>query len=166
MFSINHLKHLVYEIIAPAKHLRETYKAFRKLLEYDHQSHEMLALLEKLYHEKKGVDFYAAVKGYNGLSHGVSKMVELLETMALDLSENFFRLLQRRFIHPNVRSEIEEPDPSSPFVLLLDQIATGAEKILQAVKPRALEGFESYVPAQRIRRHNQSLSPLLRGQPA
>src|SRR4030042_4998349 len=130
MFSRNHLKHLVYEIFAPPKHLRETYKAFRKLLEYDHQSHEMLALLEKLYHEKKGVDFYAAVKGYDGLSHGVSKMVELLETMA---PRSYRKLLP---IYHNVDSsirtsalKIEEPDPSSPFVLPLDQVATGAENL-------------------------------------
>ena len=130
MFAINYLKQLIHEIFAPAKHLKETYKAFRKLLEYDHQSHEMLALLEKLYHEKKGVDFYAAVKDYNGLSQSVSKMVELLETMAPRSYRKLLPIYCR--IDSSIRTsalKIEKPDPSSPFVLPLDQIATGAENL-------------------------------------
>ena len=130
MFSIHYLKHVLYEIFFPTKHLSMTYQAFRKLLEYDHQSHEMLALLEKLYHEKKGVEFYAAVEVYKKLSHGVSKMAELLDAM-VPRSYRKLRLVFRN-IDSAIRAsalKMEEPAPSSPSVLALDRAAVGAESL-------------------------------------
>ncbi len=151
MFSLRFLTRMVYRFFAPAKYLRETYQAFRKLLEYDHQSHEMLSWLERLYHERKGVDFYAAIRGYNRLSYAVSKMVELLDTMAPRSSRKLLPIYCKT--DSSIRASalsFEEPDPSSPYVLPLDQMAKGSENLAGSKATRLGRiGSELHLPVPR-----------------
>jgi pyruvate,water dikinase len=96
MFIANLLKHWTYQLFAPGTLLREKYEAFRKLLDYDTKSHELIAELEQIYYDELKVDVAVVEKKYQELSSYVSTAVESLSkicpTCFLDLKDYFKKI--------------------------------------------------------------------------
>ena len=131
MLSWNDLSRLFYQTFSPGKILRETYHAFRALLDADHRSHEQVAVLEKLYHENKRADFCAVIKAYEELTHTIPQMIRSLERMAPGAYPRLSSLFSR--IDSTIRAEglrVDPVDPSSPLVLSLDSLPSPAEKLV------------------------------------
>jgi len=61
--------------------LRQTYDAFKSLLELDGRSHDLMAEFEILYHDGKREDFAAICNRYDEFSRAVAGMVDSLEKM-------------------------------------------------------------------------------------
>ena len=81
MLIKNLFRHWTYQVFSPATILREKYKSFKVLLEYDKAAHDFLATLEDIYYSEKKCDFQAVVKIYEHFSIAVSGMVEHLLKM-------------------------------------------------------------------------------------
>jgi pyruvate,water dikinase len=131
MLSLNDLSRLFYRIFSPGKILRETYRAFRALLDYDHRSHEQVAALEKFYHEDRRADFCTVIKSYEELAQAIPQMIHSLERMAPGAYPKLPSIFKR--IDSAIRTEglkVDEVDPSSPFVLPLDNLPSTAEKLV------------------------------------
>jgi pyruvate,water dikinase len=131
MLSLNDLTRLFYQTFSPGKILRETYDAFRTLLDADHKCHEQVAVLEKLYHEDKRADFYAVIKVYEELARAIPLMIQSLERMAQGSYPRLSGIFTR--IDSAVRAEglrADTLDPSSPLVLSLDSLSSSAEKLV------------------------------------
>ena len=131
MLFLNNLTRLFNWTFSPGKILRETYHAFRALLDADHRSHEQVATLEKLYHENKRADFCAAIKCYEELAQAVPLMIRSLERMAPGVYPQLSSLFTR--IDSAIRAEglaVDPVDPSSPLVLPLDSLPSPADKLV------------------------------------
>ena len=74
-------KHWSLRVLAPDTVLRRTYDAFKELLRFDIQCHELMAEFEELYYQGKREDFAAIRVRYNKLSAGVQAMLVALERM-------------------------------------------------------------------------------------
>jgi pyruvate, water dikinase len=125
-----YLRHVLTRLFAPSKHLKKTYEAFRQLLEWDQQSHEMMAELEGFFHDEKRADFYTITKTYERLYRSVAEMVDHLDAMAPRSYRTLFPRL--RDIDASVRAsglKIQEPDGSPPFVLPLEEVPPHAENL-------------------------------------
>ena len=61
--------------------LRQTYDAFKVLLEQDGRSHDLMAEFEMLYHDGKREDFVAICNRYDDFSNAVAGMIDSLEQM-------------------------------------------------------------------------------------
>jgi pyruvate,water dikinase len=130
MVFLNDLTRLFYQTFSPGRMLRETYQAFRALLDADHQCHEQVAVLEKLYHENKRADFHAAIKAYEELAEAIPLMIRSLETMAPGAYPRLSAIFTR--MDSGIRAEalrVEPFDPSSPLVLPLDSGPSLSEKL-------------------------------------
>jgi pyruvate, water dikinase len=75
-------KYWTYRLFAPGVVLRETYDAFRELLDLDSRSHELMADLEDVYYQGKKEDFCRIGTRYDALAASVGAMVTSLERMA------------------------------------------------------------------------------------
>jgi pyruvate, water dikinase len=131
MLSLNDLIRLFYQTFSPGRILRETYQAFRTLLDADHQCHEQVAVLEKLYHENKRADFCAVIKSYEELAQAIPQMIQSLERMAPGVSSQLSPIFTR--MDSGIRAEglrVDPVDPSSPFVLPLGSLPSIAEKLV------------------------------------
>ncbi len=120
-----------YQTFSPGRILRETYQAFRSLLDADHRSHEQVAVLEKLYHEDKRADFCAVVRAYEELAQAIPQMIRCLERMAPGAYPQLSSVFTR--MDSAIRAEglhVETVDPSSPFVVSLESIPSAAEKLV------------------------------------
>jgi pyruvate,water dikinase len=127
---LNDLARLFYWTFSPERILRETYQAFRALLDADHACHEQVAALETLYHEDKHVDFFAAIRAYEALSRAVPRMIQSLESMAPGAYPRLPAIFAR--MDSAIRAEglhVDTVDPSSPLVLPLDSLPSSAEKL-------------------------------------
>ncbi|RUM41745.1 MAG: hypothetical protein DSY70_00675 [Desulfobulbus sp.] len=74
-------RHWSYRIFAPGVMLRQTYDAFKTLLEQDGLSHDLMAEFEMFYHDGKRVDYTAICRRYDAFSKAVFSMVTSLEEM-------------------------------------------------------------------------------------
>jgi pyruvate, water dikinase len=129
-FMRRSITHLLTRAFAPSKHLKKTYQAFRKLLEWDRQSHERMAELEGFFHDVKRGDFYTIRKAYEDLHHAVAEMVEHLEAMAPRSHKRLFQRL--REIDDAVKVSglrLQAPDTSPPHVLPLHEVPRRAENL-------------------------------------
>ena len=88
MLSLNDFIRLFYRTFSPGRILRETYWAFRSLLDADHKSHEQVAVLEKLYHESKHADFCAVIQSYEEVAQAIPQMIRSLETSSAATPES------------------------------------------------------------------------------
>lgn len=125
-----YLMHIAIRVFAPSRHLKRTYETFRRLLEWDQRSHEMMTELEGFYHEEKTGDFYAVKKAYEELYSAVAEMVGHLDVMATRSYKKLFERLSD--IDSKVRAsglELQEPDASPPFVLALEEVPQQAEDL-------------------------------------
>jgi len=122
MLTTNLFKYWAYQVFTPGTVLREKYEAFKSLLKHDKCSHELMAELEEIYHNKTKVDFKVIEEKYNGFSHCVSGMVQDLARMCpgryLDLKDYFkkFNFYVRFMLAP------PEFDFSPPFTIPLSKI--------------------------------------------
>ncbi|MGD9248259.1 MAG: hypothetical protein PVI60_09905, partial [Desulfobacteraceae bacterium] len=55
------------QAFSPGAVLKEKYAAFKSLLAYDKQAHDLMAELEEIYHEQIRVDFSVIEKKYTAL---------------------------------------------------------------------------------------------------
>ncbi len=69
-------KHWSYRFFAPGMMVRQTYEAFKRLLLYDGQCHELMAELEVLYHDGRREDFALIKRRYEKFAVAVSGMIE------------------------------------------------------------------------------------------
>ena len=72
-------KHWTYRLFAPGVMLRQTYDAFKKLLEEDGRSHDLMAEFEMLYHDEKREDFAGICRRYDAFADAVGGMIDSLE---------------------------------------------------------------------------------------
>ncbi len=115
-------KYWSYRLFAPGVMLRQTYDAFKTLLEQDGRSHDLMAEFEMLYHDGKREDFAAICRRYDEFSHAVAGMVDSLEQMnpadAVTLRDYF-----RKFDF-YIRFLLAPPEQFSvpPFVVQFDPV--------------------------------------------
>jgi pyruvate, water dikinase len=131
MLSLNDIIRLFHRTYSPGRILRETYLAFRTLLDADHKCHERVAVLEKLYHENKRADFCAVIKSYEELAQAIPQMIQSLESMAPGGFSRLSPIFTR--MDSAIRAEglhIHTVDPSSPFVLPLGSVPSFGEKLV------------------------------------
>jgi len=69
-------KHWSYRLFAPGVMVRHTYEAFKRLLVYDGQCHDLMAELEVLYHDGRREDFSQITRRYEDFAAAVSGMIE------------------------------------------------------------------------------------------
>ncbi len=69
-------KHWSYRLFAPGIMVRHTYEAFKRLLVYDGQCHDLMAELEVLYHDGRREDFSRITRRYEDFAAAVSGMIE------------------------------------------------------------------------------------------
>lgn len=117
-------RHWSYRIFASGSILRQTYDAFKELLEQDALSHDRMAELEILYHEGRKEDFSRIRSRYTAFAEAVQAMVKSLEHLRpVDAS-----LLRQYFTKFDfyVRFILAPPeeDTGEPFVLPLRNITT------------------------------------------
>lgn len=74
-------KHWSYRLFAPGVMLRQTYDAFKVLLEDDGRSHDLMAEFEMLYHDGKREDFAGICRRYDDFAGAVGGMIDSLEQM-------------------------------------------------------------------------------------
>ena len=74
-------RHWTYQIFFPGTVLRERYEAFKRLLDHDRKSHELLAELEEIYYQGKKVDIQWVDRLFVQLSEEVREMVDSLRAM-------------------------------------------------------------------------------------
>jgi hypothetical protein len=110
-----YLAHLATRLLAPAKHLKATYEAFRQLLEWDQRSHEKMAELESFRHDEKKADFWAIRKTYEDLHGAVAEMVVRLDLMAPRSYQALFPRLRQidAAVHAS-GLKLQPPDASPP----------------------------------------------------
>jgi pyruvate,water dikinase len=74
-------KHWSRRLFSPERLLRQTYESFKTLLDYDLESHELMAEFEALYYEDRREDFARIRDRYRHLAQSVAGMVAALEQM-------------------------------------------------------------------------------------
>ena len=74
-------KHWSYRLFAPGAMLRQTYDAFKTLLEEDARSHDLMAEFELLFHEGRREDFSRISLRFEEFSSAVRAMITALEKM-------------------------------------------------------------------------------------
>jgi pyruvate,water dikinase len=84
------------QAFSPGAVLKEKYAAFKSLLAYDKQAHDLMAELEEIYHEQIRVDFSVIEKKYTALSACVGRIVSSLNRMHpsryADLEEFYLKI--------------------------------------------------------------------------
>ncbi|MEW6663952.1 MAG: PEP/pyruvate-binding domain-containing protein [Thermodesulfobacteriota bacterium] len=129
-FSLALVRHLLCRWFAPAGLLKETYKAFQGVLEHDRRSHELLASLERFYHEESRVDYCAVSRAYDGLTRAVSEMIRQLDAMAPGSYSGLFSIL--RGIDVEIRGSalrFEKAGHSTPLALPLLRLPPGSAAV-------------------------------------
>ena len=115
-------KHWSYRIFAPGVVLRQTYDAFKDLLEQDGRCHELMAGFEVLFYENLHEDFSRIRRRYARFSDAVLAMIHDLElmqpgsTVTLQAYYKKFDFYIRFLLAP------PEPDIAPPFVQHLGDI--------------------------------------------
>lgn len=82
MFDNNFLKRWYARFLAPDQLQRETYDAFKQLLEHDSQCHELIAVFQDLYYKDRPVEWLNVIDCYNQLYNAVSGVVYSLATIS------------------------------------------------------------------------------------
>ncbi len=75
-------RHWSYRLFAPGTMLRQTYEAFKRLLVFDGQCHDLMAEFEVLYHDGRREDFAAIRRRYDRFARAVSGMIDSLEEIS------------------------------------------------------------------------------------
>ena len=125
--SLALIRNLLYRFFAPGRLLRETYRAFREVLEHDHRSHERLAWIERLYQDRSRVDFCAVSRGHEALSQAVSGMIRNLDAMVPRSYTGLFSVFQG--IDASIRGSalrFEGTEPSTPLAVPLTRLPPGS----------------------------------------
>lgn len=126
------LTNLWYRIFSPGTLIQKRYGSFKALLEKDSLAHDLMARLQSFYEGEPRVELSAVEAAYEKLSETISGMIEDLQRMNpgqyTKLSEVF------RSIDASVRKEFppHKGDISSPLILRLDEVPSGAKGILGA----------------------------------
>lgn len=122
-------KYFTYQLFAPGVLLRETYEAFKKVLECDKKGLELIAELEDVYHEGKTVDLAWAQQRSRRLSGFVKCAVDNLIRMSplphLSLLDHFKKI----DFYVTLGLTPLDYDFSPPFVLPLDRIPPDGERL-------------------------------------
>ena len=82
MSLANALRHWALRWFSPGRLVRTRYDAFRRLLDCDQHGHELIAQLERIYHDREMVDFARVVATSRELSGQVAGAVEALSRLA------------------------------------------------------------------------------------
>jgi len=75
-------KHWTARLFSPETMHRQTYEAFKRLLRYDGEAHDLMAELEMLYHEGKRLDLTGVRRLYERFSEAIREMVTNLTYLA------------------------------------------------------------------------------------
>ncbi len=158
-------KHWSLRFLAPDTVLRRTYEAFKDLLRFDIQCHELMAEFEELYYQGRREDFAAIRVRYRKLSASVQGMLSALERMqpgrTSSLREYFIKydfyaqmLLEppERFLTPPYAVGHNELHPAS----LVGNKSHSLLRIQQAQQAEVPAGFSITVSsAAMLMAHNQ-----------
>jgi len=145
----NLFRYWTFQVFSPGTLLREKYESFKRLLEYDKQAHDHLAVLEDLYYNRRKKDFQAIAVVYGQFASCVSNMVDELLIMCpsryWDLKAYFkkFDFYVRFMLAP------PEFDCTPPFTIGLDDPGLPDESVAgkkAAVLARLNRKFHLPVP--------------------
>lgn len=120
MLTNNLFKRWKYKFFAPDRLQRETYEAFKRLLEYDRRCHELIADFQDLFYKNEPTGWVRVCVLYGQLSYAVGAMVnELAAVSPLNASEllGYYKKFDsyiRYLLQPQSNSS------SPPYVLWLD----------------------------------------------
>ncbi|UCG11600.1 MAG: hypothetical protein JSU72_13835 [Deltaproteobacteria bacterium] len=127
MYVSNLFKHWTYRIFAPGLLIREKYEAFRKLLEYDKKSHELIAEMEEIYYDQLKVDFAAIAHKLKELSSSVAIVVESLREICptcYPKLDDHFREIDMAMVQVLTSGSY---DYTPPFTLGLDELGANSQ---------------------------------------
>jgi pyruvate,water dikinase len=152
MYIKSLFRHWTYKLFAPGTLLREKYEAFRKLLEYDKRSHELIAELQEIHYDGRKVDFTAVEAKCNELSSNVSNVAACLTKLCTRRYINLPAYLKKIDFYIQLALSGSEQSFSPPFVIDLNAITAdmhtlvGGKALNLAVARNALglpapEGF-------------------------
>ena len=130
MYVSNLFKYWTHKIFDPNLLAKEKYEAFRKLLEYDKRSHELIAEIEQIYYDQLKVDFAVIEQSVKQLSSSVAQVVESLKEICptcYPRLEDHFRTIDTK-IKQILPSNL--PDHSPPFVLTFDQLDPDSHQLV------------------------------------
>lgn len=115
-------KYWLYRLFAPGALLRQRYEAFRKLLEHDKKSHELIAALQELSGDRIRIDFTAVKAKCAELSFHVSKVTECLAKLHPSHHAGLSKAFEK--IDASVKGALISPEHSAspPFILHFDAI--------------------------------------------
>ncbi|MDO5673622.1 MAG: PEP/pyruvate-binding domain-containing protein [bacterium] len=163
-------KHWSLRFLAPDTVLRRTYDAFKDLLKFDIQCHELMAEFEELYYQGRREDFAAIRVRYRKLSAGVQAMLAALERMqpgrTTTLREYFIKydfyaqmLLEppERFLTPPWVVDHEELHPAT----LVGNKSHSLLRIQQAQQADVPAGFSITVSAAAMLMVHNRLRPAM-----
>ena len=129
MLMQNLFRYWTFQVFSPGTVLREKYKAFKALLEYDKAAHDFMAMLEDIYYTQKKCDFQAVVKIYEQFALSVSGMVEEFLKMC---PSNYWELRSyfKKFdFYVRFMLAPQEFKFLPPFIIGLDKVLLFNEKI-------------------------------------
>ncbi len=123
-------KYFTYQLFAPGVLLRETYEAFKKVLECDKEGLELIAGIEDLYHDRKAVDI-ALVRERTGklsvlVKGAVDNLIKMSPLPHLALQDYFKKI----DFYVTLSLSTLEYEFSPPFVLSLDEIPQNSERLV------------------------------------
>ena len=163
-------KHWSLRFLAPDTVLRRTYDAFKDLLRFDIQCHELMAEFEELYYQGRREDFAAIRVRYRKLSAGVQAMLSALERMqpgrTASLREYFIKydfyaqmLLEppERFLTPPYVLDHEKLHPAS----LVGSKSHNLLRIQKAQQADVPPGFSITVSATAMLMAHNQLRPAV-----
>ncbi len=121
-------KHWSDRLFAPEAMLRQTYDAFKILLESDGLGHDLMAEFEILFYEGKRRDFSAIVAYFSKFSAAVEAMVSSLERMNPSDAATLRQYYKKFDFYVRFLLAPPEQTAEPPYVVALDTIA-GSELV-------------------------------------
>ncbi len=122
-------KYFTYQLFAPGVLLRETYEAFKKILEYDKEGLEVIAGIEDILHARKGVDIAQVRERCRLLSVLVKGAVDNLIKMSPLRHLTLLDYFKKIDFYITLSLTPLAYDFSPPFVLDLDEIPRHGEQL-------------------------------------
>lgn len=129
MSFLGRLKTIALDLLSPDTLVRRRYAVFRELLKQDHRGHELMAKIERLYHDSGTADFSAVRFVYRDLLQAISSMVESLSILAPHRGAGLPDALQRIDLEALPHLAAANPDTSPPFVFALDELTENLEHL-------------------------------------
>ena len=122
MFINNLFKRWSYKHFAPDLLQRESYEAFRRLLEYDRHCHELIADIQDLYFKNEPVEWIQVISLYNKLSMAVANLVQELPLVAGSETKDLSTYYKKFDSYIRFLLQVEHKSSAPPYVVWLNDV--------------------------------------------